>query len=101
MFATTGKLPPPLQRFDPGVAPGEVSEPPRIMFPPNGAQIEMAANQANDPIALKIAGGRAPLTVMVNGVPLTQQGGRRTMFFQPDGPGFVRLTVMDAAWRGR
>ena len=33
---------------------------------------------------------------MVNGVPLAPQGGRRTVFFEPDGPGFVRLTVMDA-----
>jgi penicillin-binding protein 1C len=33
---------------------------------------------------------------MVNGVPLSPLGGRRTSFFQPDGPGFVRLTVMDA-----
>jgi penicillin-binding protein 1C len=33
---------------------------------------------------------------MVNGVPLEPQGGRRTIFFAPDGPGFVRLTVMDA-----
>ncbi len=41
-------------------------------------------------------GGLSPLTVMVNGVPLAAQGGRRTLFFQPDGPGFVRLTVMDA-----
>ena len=49
-----------------------------------------------DPVALKIAGGRAPLTVMVNGVPLAAQSGRGTLFFQPDGPGFVRLTVMDA-----
>ena len=33
---------------------------------------------------------------MVNGVPLPARGSRRTLFFQPDGPGFVRLTVMDA-----
>ena len=33
---------------------------------------------------------------MVNGVPIRGQGGRRTVFFRPDGPGFVRLTVMDA-----
>jgi len=31
VFAATSKLPPPLQRFSPSVAPGEVSEPPRIM----------------------------------------------------------------------
>jgi penicillin-binding protein 1C len=33
---------------------------------------------------------------MVNGVPLATQSGRGTVFFQPDGPGFVHLTVMDA-----
>jgi penicillin-binding protein 1C len=32
----------------------------------------------------------------VNGVPLDAQPGRRTFFFTPDGPGFARLTVMDA-----
>jgi penicillin-binding protein 1C len=29
-------------------------------------------------------------------VPLGAETGRRSLFFQPDGPGFVRLTVMDA-----
>jgi penicillin-binding protein 1C len=100
VFATTGKLPPPLQRFSPATEPGAMAEPPRIMFPPDGARIEMAGGQngvaAHDPVALKIAGGTAPLTVMVNGVPVLAQGGRRTLFFRPDGPGFVRLTVMDA-----
>ena len=34
---------------------------------------------------------------MVNGVPLGRaERAARTLFFQPDGPGFVRLTVMDA-----
>jgi len=66
------------------------------MFPPDGARIEMAGSQAGGPVVLKIAGGRAPLTIMVNGVPLGPQSARRTLFFQPDGPGFVRLTVMDA-----
>ena len=66
------------------------------MFPPDGARIEWADNRASEPVALKIAGGRAPLIVMVNGVPLDANGDRRTLFFQPDGPGFVRVTVMDA-----
>jgi len=96
VYATNAKLPPPLQRFNPAAAPGEAAEPPRIMFPPDGARIELAGSRAGEPVALKIAGGRAPLTIMVNGVPLSPQGGRRTLFFQPDGPGFVRLTVMDA-----
>ena len=48
-----------------------------------------------DPIALKVTGGTGPLTVLVNGLPLEIAPGRRTLFFEPDGPGFVRLTVMD------
>ena len=55
-----------------------------------------AANGKTDSVPLKITGGLAPLTVMVNGVPLPAPAGRRTLFFAPDGPGFVRLTVMDA-----
>ncbi len=95
IFAAGNKLPPPLQRFS-VISPGEAIEPPRIMFPPDGARLEVSAGGQIDPVALKIAGGRAPLTVMVNGVPLAAQSGRGTLFFQPDGPGFVRLTVMDA-----
>ncbi|HEY6755499.1 MAG TPA: penicillin-binding protein 1C [Pseudolabrys sp.] len=95
VFAAGNKLPPPLQRF--GVnAPSDPIEPPRIMFPPDGARLEIVAGGQPDPVALKITGGRAPLTVLVNGVPMPAPGSRGTLFFQPDGPGFVRLTVMDA-----
>ena len=97
VLAPTDKLPPPLQRFAPGGSLTGLSEPPRIMFPPDGARLELSGGETPDPLALKIAGGRGPLTVMVNGVPLpAQAGGRRTYFFTPDGPGFARLTVMDA-----
>ena len=95
IFAASNKLPPPLQRF--GITgPREAAEAPRIMFPPNGARLEIAAGAQPDPVALKISGGRGPLTVLVNGVPATAASGRGTLFFQPDGPGFVRVTVMDA-----
>jgi penicillin-binding protein 1C len=99
LIASTGKLPPPLQRFRPGAGAGDSGEPRlRIMFPPNGASLELASDEAGkpDPIALKVAGGAGPLTVLVNGMPLTEEPGRRTLFFAPEGPGFVRLTVMDA-----
>jgi penicillin-binding protein 1C len=36
------------------------------------------------------------LTVLVNGMPISASAGRQTLFFEPEGPGFVRLTVMDA-----
>ncbi len=99
LTATTGKLPPPQQRFRPGRLPGEDTDPPlHIMFPPDGARLELAsdADGKPDPIALKISGGSGALTVLVNGMPLPPEPGRRTVFFEPDGPGFVRLTVMDA-----
>jgi penicillin-binding protein 1C len=98
LIAATGKLPPPLQRFRPGALAGDDSETkPHIMFPPNGARLELAAGDDGkpDPIALKVAGGSGPLTVLVNGLPQPDAGARRTLFFEPEGPGFVRLTVMD------
>ena len=50
-----------------------------------------------EPIALKLSGGVGPLTVLVNGLPVEAPSGRRnTVFFEPEGPGFVRLTVIDA-----
>jgi penicillin-binding protein 1C len=100
IFATNAKLPLPLQRFRPGgVLPSAGTEPPlRIVFPPNGARLELAAvpGQPAEPVMLKIAGGSGPLSVLVNGVPLAGAADRRKVFFSPDGPGFVRLTVTDA-----
>ena len=96
IVAPTEKLPRPLQHFMTGGTLLSLAEPPRIMFPPDGARLELTGGSAPDPLAVKITGGRGPLTVMVNGAPLAAQSGRRTFFFTPDGPGFARLTVMDA-----
>jgi penicillin-binding protein 1C len=68
-----------------------------IFLAPNGARLELANDGSGkpDPIALKVTGGTGPLTVLVNGASLPAAAGRRTLFFEPEGPGFVRLTVMD------
>jgi penicillin-binding protein 1C len=97
LVATNAKLPPPLQRLRPGVLPSTgAAAPLRIMFPPNGARLELAGEGAKPvPLPLKVSGGVGPLTVLVNGAPLAGAAGR-TLFWQADGPGFVRLTVMDA-----
>jgi penicillin-binding protein 1C len=95
IFAANGKLPLPLQRYRPDRLAGDSGEPPvRIMYPPNGARIDLG--EASEPLAVKISGGVEPLTVMVNGMPQAAPGGRRTILVDPGGPGFVRLTVMDA-----
>jgi penicillin-binding protein 1C len=100
IFASTAKLPPPLRRFRPSgmAAMASAVAPPRIVFPQDGVRLELGreGNGRLDPVGVKVAGGRPPLTVMVDGLPVTRGRGERTLFFDPDGPGFLRLTVMDA-----
>jgi penicillin-binding protein 1C len=99
LIANTAKLPPPLRRFQSAANAGEViAAKVRIVFPPNGASLELSGSEgeAPDPIAIKIAGGTPPLNVLLNGMPLAAKKSTRTLFFAPDGPGFVRLTVTDA-----
>jgi penicillin-binding protein 1C len=99
VFATSGKLPPPLRHFRPaGVVAGADTTPAlHIVFPPDGARVELSSFDGKpDPLALKISGGVEPLTVLVNGLPAVARADRRTLFVKPDGPGFLRLTVIDA-----
>jgi penicillin-binding protein 1C len=98
ILTSTAKLPPPLMRFASRAGAGEATVPKlHIVFPPNGASLELSgAGDALDPIAVKIAGGTPPLNVLANGLPLPAKKSARTLFFAPDGPGFVRLTVTDA-----
>jgi penicillin-binding protein 1C len=99
LFSTSAKLPPPLRHFRPSgtVASDSASPPLRIMFPPNNSRVELTSLDGKpDPLALKISGGVEPLTVLVNGLPTTARTERRTLFVDPDGPGFIRLTVIDA-----
>jgi penicillin-binding protein 1C len=94
IFAANNKLPLPLQRFRPGALPGDVAEAaPKIMFPPNGSRVDLASEAQ---VALKVSGGVQPFTLLVNGVPSSPRRRERTLFFTPDGPGFARLTIMDA-----
>ena len=98
LVATTAKLPPPLKRFTSRASAGEAMAPKvHIVFPPNGASLELSGIYGElDPIAIKIAGGTPPFNVLANGLPLPARKSARTLFFAPDGPGFVRLTVTDA-----
>ena len=99
LFVTSAKLPPPLRSFRVnGVAAADNAGPPlRIAFPPNNSRVELTTYDGKtDPLALKITGGVEPLTVLVNGVPAAARADRRTLFVEPDGPGFLRLTVIDA-----
>ena len=98
LMAVTAKLPPPLQHFRTGALRAESEEPQlRIMFPPNGARLELTHDEAGmpEPIPLKLSGAAGPVTVLLNGIPVSDAGPHGTPFFRPEGPGFVRLTVIN------
>jgi penicillin-binding protein 1C len=99
LITTTAKLPPPLQRFGSlANRGGALDQKVHIVFPPDGASLELSGGNGEplDPIAIKIAGGTPPLNVLLNGMPVVAKKSARTVYFAPDGPGFVRLTVTDA-----
>jgi penicillin-binding protein 1C len=96
LLTTSAKLPPPLKFFQSGErGSGEAKL--HILFPPDGSRLDLAvADEKPAPVPLKITGGVAPLTILVNGVP-TAARSRGGLFFQPSGPGFARVTVVDSA----
>jgi len=98
LITSNARLPPPLRHFQPGELPaGSARAALRILFPPDGAKLDLAAaDDKPDVIPLKVTGAVAPVTVLVNGVPTAPEG-HGSLFFKPDGPGFSRVTVIDAA----
>lgn len=81
--------PPALTRLDSGgMAASTRTEPLRILFPPDGAEVEALA----EGVSLSASGGRPPYRWVADNVPLPDD----SRFWQPPGAGFSRLTVMDA-----
>lgn len=60
----------------------------RVLFPPDGASVEPAAGG----VSLSAAGGLPPYHWVADNLPLASG----TQFWQPSGPGFSRLTVIDS-----
>jgi penicillin-binding protein 1C len=63
----------------------------RLLFPPPDAVLS-----ADGPVVLRAMGGRRPLSFLVDGAPLAASPARREVAWTPPGPGFYRLTVLDA-----
>jgi penicillin-binding protein 1C len=63
----------------------------RLLFPPPGAVLPEAGR-----VVLRAAGGQRPLTFLVDGAPLPADPARREVSWNPPGPGFYRITVLDA-----
>ncbi|WP_081422008.1 penicillin-binding protein 1C [Tardiphaga robiniae] len=99
LMASNAKLPLPLRRFRPV---GELirtgsDQALHIQFPLNGSRIDASGGEGQlSAVPVKVAGGVLPMTVLVNGMAAGELDSRRQRLVDPPGPGFVRLTVMDA-----
>lgn len=73
------------------MAPAQPDPGLRLLFPPPDAVLS-----GDGPVTLRAMGGRRPLTFLVDGAPLSTEPARRQAGWQPPGPGFYTLTVLDA-----
>ena len=99
LVASNAKLPPPLRRFRPlgELVRSGYDQAPHIQFPLNGSRIDVDQSEGGHAaMPVKVAGGVLPLTVLVNGVSAGDIDSRRQRLIDPPGPGFARLTVIDA-----
>jgi penicillin-binding protein 1C len=97
LVASNANLPLPLRRFRPV---GELvrtggEQAPHIQFPLNGSRIDVD-RAGFSAMPVKVAGGVLPITMLVNGVSVGEIDGRRQRLVDPPGPGFARLTIIDA-----
>ncbi|MFB9150832.1 penicillin-binding protein 1C [Roseovarius ramblicola] len=93
LILPTAGLPQPLRRFDDAGGAGDA---PEVAFPPDGARLALPGDGL---LTLKVARGRPPFTWLANGAPVLTGQRRREVVLDGLGPGFSRLTVIDATGR--
>jgi penicillin-binding protein 1C len=100
LVVSTAELPPPLRnirRDAPKTLAASLGVPLKIAYPPDGSRVDLGLSDGERAqLALKALGGQPPLTWMVDGLPVAE-GMRRQSTWKPDGAGFARISVMDAA----
>ena len=99
IVASTATLPPPLRHFR---GPGEATiidrDMPEIAYPQDGVMVDLGIKEGDpSPLVIKIRNGAPPFTFFANGAPIARAPFARSESWQPDGPGFVTLSVVDAA----
>jgi len=80
-----------LKRFG-GPRPGGVGGP-KILFPPDGAILQVSGQDA--PVSLEAEGGAPPYRWVVNGAMLPAAPVGESFGWQPAGPGFAHIVVID------
>jgi penicillin-binding protein 1C len=99
LVASNAKLPLPLRRYRPlgELVRTDGERAPHIQFPLNGSRIDASGDGTSSvAMPIKVAGGVLPITMLVNGVAIGELDSRRQRLIDSPGPGFARLTVIDA-----
>ena len=98
MASSTAALPLPLRSFrGPGEATFEQKkDDPEIAYPLDGVAVDLGiAGGEPSPLTIKVRNGAPPFTWFVNGAPIARTPFARSETWQPDGAGFVTLSVVD------
>jgi penicillin-binding protein 1C len=100
LIASNAKLPLPLRRYRPigELVRTDGERAPHIQFPLDGSRIDASGGDgaSSSTMPVKVAGGVLPITMLVNGVSVGELDNRRQRLIDSPGPGFARLTVIDA-----
>jgi penicillin-binding protein 1C len=102
LIAGNADLPLPLQRFrHPDAGRVARNAAPEIAFPADGAAVDLgvATGMPTD-LVVKVRNGSPPFTFLANGAPFGRSAFAHQTRWSPDGPGYVTLSVVDAAGRG-
>jgi penicillin-binding protein 1C len=94
LLVASGQLPLPLQQFRPRGDAFDINpNGPKIIFPPDGAEVELLSQS----LLLRLGGGKPPYTVLVDQQPQSTGLLDPAMVIEGLTAGFVTLTVIDAS----
>lgn len=89
-----------LHAGDPAVATQRPPDRPRLLFPSGDMEVEaLGPDGHGEPLTLTAIGGRRPLSWLIDGRRIALSPIAREVVWRPDGPGPVRVTVVDADGR--
>jgi penicillin-binding protein 1C len=101
IIASNTSLPAPLRRFrHPDVQVSQRDAAPEIAYPADGTDVDLGfALGDSAPLVVKIRNGVPPFTIFADGAPVGRAAFSRQALLNPDGPGYVTLSVVDAEGR--
>jgi penicillin-binding protein 1C len=97
--ASAATLPAPLRHFrSPNARGVAAAVAPEIAYPPKGVRVDLGLKAGDPmPLALKVRSGAPPYAWFADGAPIGTAEFGGTLSWEPRGPGFVNLMVIDSS----